>query len=116
LNTTSHNAFQYGEEAAKLDLDESERLAQVRRLCGENEDARNQYEAGFIEMQLRIYSEFEEWIPANPAEAIRERMATLLGERKKDFALAIMTEIACGNTQLKAAFPEYAHADPKGPN
>ena len=108
------SAFQWGAETVGhgLDLDQAVALPDVQARIGQNEEALEAFMAGWRATSWKRYREYEEWIPVSEPDAIRARLEVLQGYNRESFALAIMTEIANGNSVLKAAFPEYAHADP----
>lgn len=108
------SAFQWGGETVGdgHDLDQALALPEVQARIGHDEEALEAFSAGWRATSWKRYREYEEWIPVSEPDAIRARLDALHGYNRESFAMAIMTEIANGNSVLKAAFPEYAHADP----
>lgn len=107
-------AFQWGSESVGqgLDLDQAVALPEVQARIGQDEEALEEFYAGWRANSSARYSEYEAWIPLNKPDAVKARLEALQGYNRESFSLAIMTEIANGNSILKSAFPEYAHADP----
>lgn len=62
--------------------------------------------------EFKAYQDIENLIGQSTAEEAWALYFVSEGIVRENIATAVMTHIANGNKALKAAFPEFAHADP----
>lgn len=63
--------------------------------------------------EFKAYQDIENLIGQSTADQAWALYFVSAGIVRENIATAVMTHIARGNKALKAAFPEFAHADPE---